>query len=97
MGAHAGGRAVGGGNRASDRAGPNYGRVSRAALLAGASVFALAALGAPGAARAACSPGEPDHSSPPTPGPIFGKGKGGNITVDAAREHRRGSATASTP
>jgi hypothetical protein len=49
MGADAGGRvALGRLKPLWDRAGPNYGQVSRAALLAGASVFALAALGAPG-------------------------------------------------
>ncbi len=74
MGAHAVGRAVG----ASDRAGPNYGRVYRAALLAGASAFALAALGASGAARAACFP-SPQIIATPTPGPIFSNG--GAITV----------------
>ena len=78
MGDHAGGRAVGGGNRASDRAGPNYGRVSRAALLAGASAFALAALGASGVARAACVP-SPQIIATPTSGPIFSNG--GAITV----------------
>jgi len=79
MGAHAGGRAAGGGRKqASDRAGPNYGRVSRAALLAGASVFALAALGASGVARAACDP-SPQIIAMPTSGPIHSNG--GAITI----------------
>ena len=79
MGAHAGGRAAGGEpKQASDRAGPNYGRVSRAALLAGASVFALAALGASGVARAACVP-SPQIIATPTSGPIFSNG--GAITI----------------
>jgi hypothetical protein len=79
MSAHAGGRAAGGGpNRASHRAGPAYERVSRAALLAGASVFALAALGASGVARAACVP-SPQIIATPTSGPIFSNG--GAITV----------------
>ena len=79
MGAHAGGRAAGGEpKQASVRAGPNYGRVSRAALLAGASVFALAALGASGVARAACDP-SPQIIATPTSGPIFSNG--GAITV----------------
>ena len=57
MGAHA--RAAGGGpNRASHRARPNYERISRAALLTGASAFALAVLGASGVARAACGKSE---------------------------------------
>ncbi len=79
VGADAGGRAAGGRPaQASDRAGPNYGRVSRAALLAGASAFALAALGASGVARAACVP-SPQIIATPTPGPIFSNG--GAITV----------------
>ena len=58
----------------------NAGR-SRASLLAGASLIALAALGAPDRAFAACSGKNQTISSPSFPGPIFGKG--GNITVDA--------------
>src|SRR5271166_4302517 len=54
---------------------------SRAALLAGASLVALAALTAPDRAFAACSGKNRTISSSSTPGPIFGKG--GNITVDA--------------
>jgi hypothetical protein len=46
MGARAGGCVVGGEpKQASDGAGPNHSRVSRAKLLAGASAFVLAALG----------------------------------------------------
>src|SRR5271166_6202497 len=56
-------------------------RISRAALLAGASLVALAALAAPDRALAACSGKNQTISSPSFPGPIFGKG--GNITVDA--------------
>ena len=78
MGAHAGGRAVGGGNQASDRAGPNYRRVSRAALLAGASLVALAALGASGVAQAACVPSRQTISGP-IAGPVMSNG--GAITV----------------
>src|SRR5580704_362825 len=79
MGTHAGGRATGGGRKqASDRAGPNYRRVSRAALLAGASAFALAALGASGVARAACDP-SPQTIAKPTSGPVVSNG--GAITV----------------
>ena len=78
MGDHAGGRAAGGGNQPSDRAGPNYRRVSRAGLLAGASVFALAALGASGVARAACDP-SPQIIATPVSGPIVSNG--GAITV----------------
>jgi hypothetical protein len=52
---------------------------SRATLLVGASLLALAALSSPRPA-AACS-GADRVSSPSTPGPIFGKG--GNITVNA--------------
>ena len=82
MGAHAGGRAAGGGRKqASVRAGPSYGRVSRAALLAGASAFALTALGASGVARAACVP-SPQIIATPTSGPIFSNG--GAITVTGA-------------
>ena len=55
---------------------------SRAALLAGASLVALAALAAPDRALAACSGKNQTISSPSTPGPIFGTG--GNITVDFA-------------
>jgi len=58
-------------------AGPNYGRVSRAALLAGASAFALAAFGASGVARAACVP-SPQIIAAPTSGPI--SSNGGAIT-----------------
>ena len=54
---------------------------SRAALLAGASLVALAALAAPDRALAACSGQNQTISSPSFPGPIFGKG--GDITVDA--------------
>jgi hypothetical protein len=79
MGARAGGRAVRGEpNQASDRAGPNYGRVSRAALLAGASVFALAALGGSGVARAQCVP-SPQIIATPVSGPI--SSNSGAITV----------------
>src|SRR5271166_5056528 len=79
MGAHAGGRAAGGGRKqASVRAGPNYGRVSRAALLAGASAFALAGLGASGVARATCLR-SPQIISTPISGPIFSNG--GAITI----------------
>jgi hypothetical protein len=56
-------------------------RISRTALLAGASLVALAALAAPDQALAACSGHNRSISSPSTPGPVFGKG--GNITVDA--------------
>jgi PEP-CTERM motif len=70
MGAHAGGHAAG--------ARPNYGRAYRAALLAGASGFALAALGASGVARAGCVP-SPQIIATPTSGPI--SGNGGAITV----------------
>jgi hypothetical protein len=55
--------------------------LSRAALLASASLIVLAALGAPDRALAACSGHNRTISSPSTPGPIFGQG--GNITVDA--------------
>jgi hypothetical protein len=55
------------------------GSLSRPALLASVSLIVLAALGAPSAARAACSGKNQTISSPSTPGPIFGKG--GNITV----------------
>jgi PEP-CTERM motif len=80
MGASAGGRAAGGEpKQASHRAGPNYGRVPRAALLAGDSVFPLAALGSPRPA-AACSGADQIISSPATPGPVFGTG--GDVTVD---------------
>ena len=82
MGAHAGGRAVGGEpKQTSVRAGPNYGRVSRAALLAGVSLVALGAFAAPDRALAACSGKDQTISSPSFPGPVFGKG--GDITVDA--------------
>ncbi len=60
----------------------NIGR-SRAALLAGASLVVLGALATPDRALAACSGANQTISSPSTPGPIFGKGTGGNITVDA--------------
>ena len=83
MGDHAGGRAVGGGNQGSDRVGPNYARVSRAALLAGASAFALAALGASGVARAGCVPSLQTISEPIT-GPIVSNG--GAITVTGSGE-----------
>ena len=75
MGGHAGGRAVGGGNRTSDRAGPNYGRVSRAALLASASLVALVM---PGAAWAACTPSTRTISTGVT-GPVLSNG--GSILV----------------
>jgi hypothetical protein len=79
MGADAGGRAAGGGpKQASDGAGPRYGPVSRAALLAGASAFALAALTAAGVARAACVPSLQTIATPMS-GPIFSNG--GAITV----------------
>ncbi len=82
MDAHAGGRAVGGGRKqASVRAGPNCGRVSRAALLAGASAFALAALGASGVAQAQCVP-SPQIIATPVSGPI--SSNGGAITVTGA-------------
>ena len=55
--------------------------LSRPALLASASLIALAALGGPDRALAACSGKNQTISSPSTPGPIFGKG--GNITVNA--------------
>ena len=71
MGGHAGGRAVGGGNRTSDRAGPNYGRVSRAALLASASLVALVM---PGAAWAACTPSTRTISTGVT-GPVLSNGE----------------------
>ena len=71
-------RATGGEpKQASDRAGPNYGRVSRAALLAGASVFGLAALGAAGVARAACVPSPQIIATPLRP--ILSNG--GAITI----------------
>ena len=54
---------------------------SRPALLASASLIALAALGPMSAARAACSGANQTVSSPSTPGPIFGTG--GNITIDS--------------
>jgi hypothetical protein len=77
MRAHSGSRAAGGERKhASDSAEPNYGRLSRAALLAGASAFALVALGAP--ARAACVP-SPQIINVPASGPIFSNG--GAITV----------------
>jgi hypothetical protein len=56
-------------------------RVSRASLLAGASLVALATLGAPGAAWAGCSGADQTISSPSFPGPILATG--GDITVDA--------------
>jgi hypothetical protein len=59
----------------------NAGR-SRAALLAGVSLVALAALAAPDRAFAACSGKNQTISSPSTQGPILGDG--GNITVDAS-------------
>ncbi len=84
MGARAGGRAAGGGRKqASVRARPNYGRVSRAALLAGASAFALAALGASGVARAGCVPSLQTISGPIT-GPVVSNG--GAITVTGSGE-----------
>src|SRR5580698_9801687 len=53
-------------------------RGSRAALLAGASLAALAAVGPPGAAQAACA--GPDQTiSASTTGPIFSNG--GAITI----------------
>ena len=56
----------------------NLGR-SRAALLASASLVALAAFGSP-AAQAACSGKDRTISSHSFPGPVFGTG--GDITVD---------------
>jgi hypothetical protein len=53
----------------------------RAALLASASLIALAALAAPGAARAACVPSQQTINRP-TAGPIVSNG--GGITVAAA-------------
>jgi hypothetical protein len=53
-------------------------RVSRAALLAGASLVVLATLAVPGAAQAACGGGAQTISGP-TPGPI--NATGGDITV----------------
>ena len=79
MGAHAGGRAAEEGRKqASVRAGPNYGRVSRAALLAGASALALPVLGGSGVALAACVP-SPQTVATPVSGPIFSNG--GAMTV----------------
>ncbi len=79
MSAHAGGRAAGGEPKeASDRAGPDYGRVSRVALLAGASALALPALGRSGVALAACVP-SPQTVATPISGPI--SSNGGAITV----------------
>jgi len=52
----------------------------RDALLAGASLLALAALASPRPA-AACSGAPQIISAPSTPGPIFGAG--GDITVDS--------------
>ena len=57
---------------------------SRAALLAGASLVVLAALGAPGAARAACVASQQTINRP-TAGPIVSNG--GGITVTASRKH----------
>ena len=54
---------------------------SRTALLASASAFALAALGASGLAAAACVP-SPQIIATPISGPIFSNG--GAITVTAA-------------
>ena len=56
-------------------------RTSRAGLLAGASLVALATLGEPGSAWASCSGAGHTISSPSFPGPVFGTG--GDITVDA--------------
>src|SRR5271155_3610521 len=55
-------------------------RISRAALLAGASLVALATVEGPCPA-AACSGADQTISSPLFPGPIFGTG--GDITIDA--------------
>ena len=74
-------RPEGDGKQASVRAGPNYGRVSRAALLAGSSLLALAALEFAPPGGAACSGADRTISSPSFPGPIFGT-PGGDITVD---------------
>src|SRR5947209_1813586 len=52
---------------------------SRAALLAGASLVVLAALGAPGAARAACVPSQQTINRP-TAGPILSNGGGISVT-----------------
>ncbi len=54
------------------------GRLSRSALLAGASLLALAALATPGAARAACAP-SPQTISKGVAGPVFSNG--GSILV----------------
>ncbi len=53
-----------------------------------AALVVLAALGAPSAAWAGCIGKNQTISSPSTPGPIFGKG--GNTTIDAGGERRRG-------
>ena len=71
MSAHAGGGATG--------RGPNYGGVSHAALLAGASAFALAALGASGVAWAGCVLSLQTIATPIS-GPIFSNGGAIRIT-----------------
>jgi PEP-CTERM motif len=89
MGAHARGRAAGGKpNQASVRAGPNYGRVSRSSLLAGASLVTLGALAAPDRALAQCT-GLNQTISTSTTGPVLSTG--GAITVTGSGSITGGS------
>jgi len=55
--------------------------LKRSALLAGASLIAIAALAAPGSARAACT-GANRHITTATPGPVYSTG--GAITVSSS-------------
>ncbi len=77
MGGNANSRMVAA-RRAEAAAGLNVAHLSRAVLLASASIVALAVTGAPGAARAACIPAAQIISTP-TLGPILSNG--GAITV----------------
>ena len=60
--------------------------LKRGALLAGASLIAIAALAAPGSARAACTGANQDFTTP-TPGPIYSTG--GAIDGLEQRQHPR--------